>query len=113
MHELGMGEREHALGVEEQVMVGRGEIHGPRHGKVALLRLRHLERGAPPENARHQAAMARVEVLDHDDGRRKVRRQRNQHLAERIETAGGRRHGDDLKLRCAGVHFECSQGNGK
>ena len=55
------------------------------------------ERGALAEDLGHQAAVARVEVLHHDQRHRKISRQDGQHVRQRAQTAGRGGEGDDLE----------------
>jgi hypothetical protein len=58
-----------------------------------------LGRSPSPENVRHQAAVARVEMLHHDDRGREVRRQPSQNLAQSGNATSGRCQGDHVKGR--------------
>jgi len=65
---------------------------------VGFLGLLHRERAATAEDIGHEASVTRIEMLHDDDRGRKVRRQRRQDLAQRLEAARRGGHRD---------HFEC------
>ena len=48
--ELGLRQRERAVGVHEQVLVGRGDVHHPRPKLVALLRLLDRQRATSAQD---------------------------------------------------------------
>jgi len=56
-----------------------------RHGRLAA------------DHLRHQAAVARVDVLDDDDDRAQLRRQPGKQTAQGVDPAGGGGDGDDLE----------------
>ena len=64
---------------------------------VAFARFLHAQRGAPAEDLGHQAAMARIEVLHHHQRRGEIRRQRGEHVGDRLQAAGGRGERDDFE----------------
>ena len=59
------------------------------------------EIGLAGQDLSHVAAVMGGQVLDHEDGGKKVGRERSQHHAEGVDPARGCRHGDHAK-RLAG-----------
>jgi hypothetical protein len=73
MHELRVRERQDPARVDEQVMVRGREMHLAWIRMVAVRGLGDAERGAPSKDARHQAAMPGIEVLNDESDCRKIR----------------------------------------
>ena len=99
MHQFRLGEGQRAVGIDQQVAVGRGNVDGGRAQVIAFFGLLDLQRRAPAEDFSHQAAVTRVEMLDDDNGGRKIGRQAADHLAQGRQSAGRSRQGHDVKSR--------------
>lgn len=107
MDELGVGQRQRAVGVDEQMVVRRRDEDRMRAKVVALPRFLHLELRPPAQDFCDEAAVPRVEVVDDHERRRKSGRQRAQDTAERIQAARRGGQGNNLegpvlaqRLRC-------------
>jgi hypothetical protein len=79
--------------------IGRSDEHGPGRKEIAFLRFLDRQQGTPGQDIRNQAAMARVEVLHHDNGGRKTERQGRQHLTDGRQPARRRRQRHNFERR--------------
>ena len=91
-----MGQAEAAFGRDQQVLVGRCGIGRRRLELGPFGGLLDAQLRAAPQDVRHQAAMAGVEMLDDHDGEAEVRRQRAQNLADGGQSSSGGGHHDDV-----------------
>ena len=103
MHQFRVRKREASIAIDQKVAIGRRDVDPARPDPVAFGGLHHLERRAPAENLGHQAAMARIEMLDDDDRRRKAGGQALQDMADGRDATGGRGQGDHVELRAGKV----------
>jgi hypothetical protein len=74
MHRQGLRERQASVLINQEVAVGRRDVHGSRPNPVTLHRLQDFEMGPPSKDLGHQAAVAWIEMLDHVDRRDAARR---------------------------------------
>jgi hypothetical protein len=81
-----------------------GDVDRCRVQAVPLLGLLDLQGRAPAEDVGHQAAVPGIQVLHHHEGRRKVRGQGRQHLAQGRQPARRGRQGHDVKGRAREAH---------
>src|SRR5581483_5664068 len=70
-----VGQGKGAVGVDEEVPVGRRDVHDAGSEAVAVLGLLDGQVDVSAEDLGHQAGAVRVEVLDQDDRRGEVARQ--------------------------------------
>jgi hypothetical protein len=92
-----------AIRVDQQVQIRRGDVDDARFQPVAFSRHAHFQRRPPAQDLDHQAAMARVQVLDNDHCCREVRRQRSQHFAHRAQPTRRCHQADYVKCRTGEV----------
>ena len=96
MHGVRVRQAQSAPRVDQEVVVGRGDVDRRRLGGDTLGCLLDPERRSPAQDLRHEARVPRVEVLDDDHGDREVSRQGAQHRADGRQPPGGSRHEDDV-----------------
>ena len=92
MDQLRLRQGQAGVAVDQQVPVRRRHEDRPRRQPVPLGRLLHREPRAATQDLRHQAAVARVEVLHDHQGGRENHRQVTHDMEERRQAA--RRGGD-------------------
>ena len=90
MDQFRLGERQAAIGVDEQMAIGWSDVNRGGCQVIAFLGLLDSECGAPAdaECVGHQAAVSRVEVLHHDNSRWEIGRQARQDLSKSCQSAG-------------------------
>jgi hypothetical protein len=70
-------------------------VHGSRPNPVTLHRLQDFEMGPPSKDLGHQAAVAWIQMLHHDNRRRKAGRETLQDMPDRRDAARRLSQGDD------------------
>ncbi len=78
MDQLGPRQRERGVGVHEQMSIGRRQKDGAGPQSFALLRFFHEQLRRPAEYTGEQAGMTRIEMLNDDDRRGEIGRQRRE-----------------------------------
>ncbi len=89
------------LVVHRQIGAGRNDIDALALDRHAVGRLHDRHRRVAGQQVDHHAVVARIEVLDDDEGHAVIGRQRVEQLPARIEAAGRGADRDDRKIGAA------------
>jgi hypothetical protein len=101
MHQLRLGKRNRPIEIDQQMSIGWRYIGGSKIQADPFLRFLNVQGRPSAQNIGHQAAVARVEVLHDDDCSRQTVRQAGEYLADRTETTGRSRYGDNVEAAVA------------
>ena len=83
-----MSQSHRPVAVDQQVLVRWREVHVVRLQLHTVLCVPDWEPALTPDDLRHQAAVARVDVLDDDDDRSEVGGQAAENLGQSYDAAG-------------------------
>ena len=87
MDELRVGQRQRAIGVDEQVAVRRRDVDRAHGDPFAFLRLFDMQHRSPAQNVGDQTAMTRIKMLDDDERHREVGGQRPDQQSDGVEAS--------------------------